>query len=118
MNMAIVLVDSDRNNLDRLRQEVQLHKPDEEIVTFEDGSLALDYLGRHRVSEVISDVDAGSMDGFHFARVIKSEFKGTRFVLMSDDRNKALNAWNVRADYFLLKPYTSEDVGECFRLLK
>ena len=114
-DMAIVLVDSNRENLERLRKEVQLHKPNDEIVTFEDGSRALQYLNLHPVTEVIADVNSGSMDGCNVVRTIKSKFRNIRAILMSADRNKALYAWEIRADYFLLKPYTSADVGECFR---
>lgn len=113
--MVIVLVDSNTSYLNQLTSAIKNHDRENTVVTYRNAADALEYVKTHPVNMVISEVTMVGMDGYTFSIRVRDLRRGIHIVLMSEDRNKAMHAWNDRANYFLTKPFTTLDVEECFK---
>lgn len=83
------------------------------VGTFSDPSLALDYLGKHPVDTIITDIKMPKMSGIDLAKICSQSYPDIKIVLLSAYRNfdyatAALQYDNV-LDY-ILKPLTFQSL--------
>lgn len=87
---------------------------------FENGEQALSFLEGHQTDVVITDINMPRMDGLKLSRIIAERFPGTMVLLLSgyDDFEYAQEALKNQVRDFLLKPITSEELGEVLERVK
>lgn len=119
--MKTIIVDDELWALEQLQTELR-EKEDVEVVgVFSDAEAALDYAMFHPVDFALLDVRMPGMDGLELGCSLRKRHKDVIIVYVSSYPEYFSEAYrNVRADYYMLKPYKSadvEDVLERARLL-
>ena len=111
--MKTIIVDDEQWALDQLRQEF-CDKPNIELVgCFLDSRVAYEYMKHSPVDFALLDVKMGGMDGIELGRELRSYHPNCVIVYVSSYPEYFSDAYrNVRADYYMLKPYRNEDVKD------
>jgi two-component system cell cycle response regulator len=108
-----VLVAED-NPVSRKLLEKALHKAGYEVVAFENGRAALNYLKETFCPIVLTDWMMPEMDGLDLCRAIrKSEFQGYVFVILltaKDSKNDIIAGLEAGADDYLTKPFNPAEL--------
>jgi two-component system cell cycle response regulator len=108
-----VLVAED-NPVSRKLLEKALHKAGYEVVAFENGRAALNYLKETFCPIVLTDWMMPEMDGLDLCRAIrKSEFQGYVFVILltaKDSKNDIIEGLEAGADDYLTKPFNPAEL--------
>jgi CheY-like chemotaxis protein len=103
----ILIVDDNRVSLKLL--ELWLKKGDHEVVTAENGKIALERAVEEKPDIIISDIHMPDMDGFQLCREVRLDqrIQFTPFIIYSasylhkDDRKRAID---VGVDLYIRKP--------------
>lgn len=82
--------------------------------TFADGVDALDFLKRHPVDLVVSDISMPRMDGLALSKILAEQYPGTTTILLTgyDDFEYAQEAIKHGVKDLLLKPMNSQEFGQ------
>lgn len=110
MKAKILIVDDDPDILEVTGKSLRNH--DYEVVTADNGRLALDVINEEMPDLVLTDVLMPEMDGFTLYKKLKNNSLTNNIpVLIITGRGKMEDAFKVvGADGFLSKPFTSEDL--------
>ncbi|MFQ5704793.1 MAG: response regulator [Gemmatimonadales bacterium] len=111
---GILIVDDDASIRSSLRRFLEPHGHD--IAEAADGVEALDHLGKHRVDLAFVDLAMPNMNGMELLHHIKSDYAGTKVVVMSAFEDVIdLAERELSVVQSLYKPFTLEDVGAAVR---
>ena len=80
----------------------------DEAKGFTRGRDALDYLAENRVELALLDIDMPGMNGMELAAVIKTRWPDTAIVFLTGYPQYAVDAFELRASGYILKPATAE----------
>ncbi|KZW00779.1 hypothetical protein EXIGLDRAFT_720404 [Exidia glandulosa HHB12029] len=84
------------------------------VHTFADGQAALDYVQRHDVDLVLSDVEMPQMDGYEFLAAVREDanLNLLPFILVSAHAGSEARVvgLNAGADDYLVKPFSSKEL--------
>lgn len=107
------------NEVNRLVLQRNLQKLGAEVISAENGKVALDFFFKERIDLILLDIQMPVMDGFELAtriRTWESENPSTRIPLIavsagtvSGEREKCLS---LGIDRFVAKPYRIEEISE------
>ena len=111
--MAIILVADDEANILMLL-EIVLKDIADEVITAENGEIAVDKAQEHHPDLIITDVVMPKMNGFEVCRAIRSieELQDTPIIILSalgDEYNK-ITGFEEGADDYLIKPFNVEEL--------
>lgn len=111
--MKTIIVDDERWALQQLQRELS-EEPDVEVVgAFQNPIEALEYAKTHNIDFALLDVRMPGMDGLEFGCELRKLYRDIIIVYVSSYPEYFSEAYrNVRADYYMLKPYRSEDVKD------
>lgn len=111
--MKTIIVDDEKWALQQLEYEIA-EEPDIEIVgRFIDSRDAYDYFNSNPVDFALLDVRMPGMDGLELGNLLRKKNSKCIIVYVSSYPEYFVEAYrNVRADYYMLKPYRSSDVEE------
>lgn len=111
--MKTIIVDDERWALEQLQSEL-IGEEDVEIVgMFSEAEEALEFAETHTVEFALLDVRMPGMDGLELGRLLREKNKDVIIVYVSSYPEYFSEAYrNVRADYYMLKPYKSVDVKD------
>lgn len=114
MKMRTILVDDELWSLKQLELECKKCGM-EQVRGFGDAVEAFSYAQTHTVDFALLDVKMPDMDGIVLARELRRINPGMIVIFISA-YEEYLNAamLDVKADYYLLKPYDTKDVQEAF----
>ena len=119
--MKAILVDDERWALEQLQSELEQAEDIEIVGAFLDAEEAMNYAQEHPVDLALLDVRMPGMDGLELGCCLRKKHIDIIIVYVSSYPEYFSEAYrNVRADYYMLKPYRSvdvEDVIERARLL-
>lgn len=119
--MKAILVDDERWALEQLQSELEQAEDIEIVGAFSDAEEAMNYAQEHPVDLALLDVRMPGMDGLELGCCLRKKYIDIIIVYVSSYPEYFSEAYrNVRADYYMLKPYRSvdvEDVIERARLL-
>lgn len=112
MCIETIIVDGDRQAAKRLEkkcgQMVELHLAG----NFEDPKEALDYALHHQVEFALLEADFEQISGIELAMKLREINPDIIIIFVSGNSAGVLEALRIKADYYVLKPYTEEDIED------
>lgn len=115
--MRVIYIDDEEPALDNFRLTAGNFPEILELNLFQDGSKALQYAMNNRVDVAFCDMEMPGIHGLELAKKLKEHDPKIRIVFVTAYSEYALDAWNVDATGYLLKPYTAADIrkelGKC-----
>lgn len=108
--MHVVYVDDERPALDNFQYTVKKIPEITSLHLFQDGYEALEFVKNNLVDVVFLDMEMPEIHGLELARNLKASEPDIRIVFVTAYAQYALDAWNVDATGYLLKPYTVSDI--------
>ncbi len=108
--MHVIYVDDEKPALDNFRLTVAGFKEVETLELFDEGEAALTWAGKHVVDVAFLDMEMPRLHGLALAMKLKEINKNTRVIFVTAFSQYALDAWNVDATGYVLKPYTAQDI--------
>lgn len=108
--MHIIYIDDEKPALDNFRYTAEKLPEITDLDMFQDGYEALEFVKDHPVDVAFLDMEMPGLHGLELAKKLKMHDLDIRIVFVTAYGQYALDAWNVDATGYLLKPYTAADV--------
>jgi two-component system LytT family response regulator len=109
--MNCLIIDDEKPSREELRYFIENHSSIEIIGEFENSIQALNFLQESRDVDVIFlDINMPNLDGMELARIIHRFKIRPEIVFVTAYRDYALDAFQVEAFDYLLKPYSRERI--------
>jgi len=86
--------------------------------TFDDSIKALEYIQRHSVNVIFLDINMPKLDGLTFSKVINTLPVKPVLVFITAYREHALEAFEVSAFDYILKPYSQTRIADTLQRLE
>lgn len=104
MDNTILVVDDDKDILDII--EIYLKNDNFNVITAEDGSIAMDKLRKNHVDLIILDIMMPNLDGIHACLEIRKKEKVPIIMISAkNDSSSKILGLNVGADDYVTKPF-------------
>ncbi|OAA91786.1 response regulator transcription factor [Clostridium ljungdahlii] len=104
MDSTILVVDDDKDILDII--EIYLKNAEFNVITAEDGLIAMDKLEENNIDLIILDIMMPNLDGIHACLEIRKKEKIPIIMLSAkDDSSSKILGLNVGADDYVTKPF-------------
>lgn len=104
MNSTVLVVDDDKDILDII--EIYLKNDNFNVITAQDGLIAMDKLQENDIDLIILDVMMPNLDGIHTCLEIRKKEKIPIIMLSAkDDSSSKILGLNVGADDYVAKPF-------------
>lgn len=116
--MKTILVDDEFWMMEQFEEECALIKEIEIVGKFLSGIEALAYAQNNPVEFALLDIELPGLDGIELARELKKLYPQIIIVFVTAHKNYLEEFINIKADYFVLKPYTREDVEDVLKRAK
>lgn len=104
--MNCIIVDDEFPSIQELSYFINNFSSIKILDKFDDSIKALEYVQRHSVNVVFLDINMPKLDGMAFSRVINTLTTKPIFVFISAYSEYALEAFEVAAFDYILKPYS------------
>ncbi|MBO4280539.1 MAG: response regulator transcription factor [Lachnospiraceae bacterium] len=113
--MRIAITDDlreDRSRLETMLREnlTAMGYQPECLDCYESGEKLLEAFEPNRYDFICLDIYMDGITGIETANVIRQKDKNVRLVFVSSSNDFAMESYRVKADYYLLKPYTADDI--------
>ncbi len=108
--MKIFAVDDESDSLELLCGSIQNVIPDAEISCFSSAEDALSYAADHPCDVVFTDIDLPGMNGVCFAYKLKALQPKANIIFATGFREYSVDAFELYASGYLLKPVTEEKI--------
>jgi two-component SAPR family response regulator len=109
--MKTIIVDDEKWALEQLRKEFSTQKNIELVGCFINSLDALEYIRKNPVDFALLDVQMSGMDGIELGTELRKHSPNAIIVYVSSYPEYFSDAYrNVKADYYMLKPYNKDDV--------
>ena len=111
--MRTIIVDDELWAIKQLQSELQKNENVEIAGVFQDPLDAYEYAKENRVDFALLDVKMHGIDGIELGRRMRELYPDVIIVYISSYPEYFSDAYrNVRADYYMLKPYRKEDIED------
>ena len=109
--MLIFVIDDEESVLKETASVIEKAAPDAEIMTFNRALLALEAIRSGKRPDIVfSDIEIPGISGLDFALQTKELSPSTRIVFITGYRDYAVEAFKIKAQGYLLKPVSVEDI--------
>lgn len=108
--MHVICVDDEKPALDNFRLTVAAFREIESLHQFQDGYEALEWIRSNVVDVAFLDMEMPTIRGLSLAQQIREINPNIRVVFVTAYSQYAMDAWNVDATGYVLKPYTADDI--------
>ena len=108
--MVILVVDNDMENLCNLEQWIKACRSEDEIISFSDSVLALEYIEEHEVDILFTEVKMAGATGFILTKHLKNKNNNSYVIFMTDSTTYAMNAWEAHVNGYVLKPLNQNKI--------
>lgn len=118
--MEIIVVDDERLAIRQFEMECEDISWVKIAGTFTNAEQALEYAGNHTFEAAMLDIEMPGMNGVALAKKLREIHPGLVIIFLTGYEKYTLEALQVKADYYVMKPYNKEeltDVLERARLL-
>ena len=111
--MLLFAVDDEKPILEGTKDTLLKACEGAEVMTFSRGDAALEAISQGKKPDVVfSDIEMPGLSGLEFAVKLKSLSPETKIVFVTGHDKYAVNAFKIKANGYLLKPISVEDVRE------
>lgn len=108
--MNILAVDDELNALDGLKSALSRALPEAIVHTFRSGAAALAFAKDTRCEVAFLDIEMRDISGLEMAKRLKEQSPYTNVVFVTGYSEYAIDAFQVNASGYLLKPVTAEKI--------
>ena len=108
--MNIMYVDDERPALENFKFTTDKFEDIDSLVMFQDGELAVEYAKLHRIDIAFLDMQMPGIHGLQLAVKLHEVDSDIKVVFVTAYSEYAVDAWDVDASGYLLKPYTTADI--------
>lgn len=109
--MLIFVIDDEESVLKETASVIEKAAPDAEIMTFNRALQALEAIRSGKRPDIVfSDIEIPGISGLDFALQTKELSPSTRIVFITGYRDYAVEAFKIKAQGYLLKPVSVEDI--------
>lgn len=108
--MNVIYVDDERPAIDNFRLTTADFPEIKSLHVFRRGEDALAYAEGNTVDVAFLDIEMPGIHGIDLAKALKDHDPDVRVVFVTAYSQYALDAWQVDASGYLLKPYTAADI--------
>ena len=108
--MHVIYVDDEQPALDNFRLTAAAFLEIDSLNLFLDGISALDWAKEHVVDIAFLDVEMPGLHGLELARELRKINSDIRIVFVTAYSQYAMDAWDIDATGYILKPYSEADV--------
>jgi len=116
--MNCIIVDDEFPSIQELSYFIMNFSSIKILDKFDDSIKALEYVQRHSVDTVFLDINMPKLDGIAFSRVINTLADKPIFVFISAYSEYALEAFEVSAFDYILKPYSESRIIDTLKKLE
>lgn len=110
--MNVIYVDDESVQLENFRLTADGLAGLEDLHLFSDSEEALRWAEQNTVDAAFLDIEMPKINGLELAKRLKALNRNTAIVFVTAYTQYALNAFEVRANGYLLKPYTRMDIAQ------
>lgn len=108
--MHIIYVDDEMPAIDNFRLTTENFPEIKSQHTFQSGEEALEFVKNNEIDAAFLDMEMPGIHGLELARKLQEHDHNIRIVFVTAFGQYALEAWNVNASGYLLKPYSAADI--------
>ncbi len=108
--MHVIYVDDEIPAINNFKFTVASFPEIKELNTFQSGEEALEFTKSHTVDAAFLDMEMPGIHGLELARALRAYEPEIRIVFVTAYGQYALDAFNVDAVGYVLKPYTAADI--------
>lgn len=108
--MNVIYVDDEKPAIDNFRLTIADFSEIKSLHTFQRSEEALSFAENHTVDVAFLDMEMPGLNGLGLAKKLKALDNSIRIIFVTAYSQYALDAWNVDATGYLLKPYTAKDI--------
>lgn len=116
--MKTILVDDELWAMSRFERECAQNPQFDIVGMFEQPADALEYAYHHRVDFALLDIEMQEIDGLTLGKKLRELHPEIIIIYVTAYSQYSIEAMKMKADYFVLKPYTVEDVEDALRRAK
>ena len=116
--MNCIIVDDEYPSIKELSYFVTNFSSIKVLEQFDDSIKALEYVQRHSVDVIFLDINMPKLDGLAFSRVINTLVTKPLFVFITAYSEYALEAFEVAAFDYILKPYSEGRIIDTLQRLE
>lgn len=108
--MKVMCVDDEPLVLEEIEDLLEKQPEVDDVAAFLSPQKALDWASENKPDAAFLDINMGQMDGLVLAKRLRELCPGCAVVFVTGYSEYAVDAFALRADGYLLKPATEEDV--------
>lgn len=116
--MNIMLVDDERPALQSLKRAIIKALPNAVISSFTAPSKAIGFVHENQIDVVFLDIEMGGINGLTLAKAIKDIHGETNIVFVTGYSQYAVDAFDVSASDYLLKPVSPDAIAKAMGRLR
>ena len=116
--MNCVIIDDELPAIEELRYFITNFSSINIVATFDNSLTALEYLQNHPVDILFLDINMPKLDGLTLSRVANTIKPTPLLVFISAYKEYALEAFEVSAFDYILKPYSEERIADTLKRIE
>lgn len=116
--MKTIIVDDEKLAIKQFELESEGIKDVEIVGRFLNPGDALEYAKDHPVEAALLDIEMPGMNGIIFGRKLREIYPNLVIIFITGYEKYVLEAFKMKADYYLMKPYNREDIIDIIQRAK
>lgn len=117
-NLSIVAIDDEPFMLEQFRMGCENIRGITIQKMFDDSLEAAEYLEKNQVDAVFLDVEMPGMKGIVLAEKLRKKYPKIIIIFISAYESYIIDSIHMKADYYLLKPYSMEELADVIQQAK
>lgn len=116
--MKLMIVDDERLAIRYFEMETADIEDVEIVGAFCNPEEALEYAGHHELEAVLLDIEMPGISGLVLAEKLRKIYPELVIVFITGYEKYAIDTFKIKADYYLLKPYSREDLKDVLERIR
>ncbi|OPJ56797.1 LytR/AlgR family response regulator transcription factor [Alkalithermobacter paradoxus] len=116
--MNCIIVDDEYPAREELKYFIQNYSSIEIMKEFEDSLSALSYLEKNKPDIIFLDISMPSLDGMSLGKIVNNFKEKPKIVFITAHKEHAVEAFEIEAFDYILKPYSEERIINLLRKLQ
>ncbi|WP_129600716.1 LytR/AlgR family response regulator transcription factor [Anaerophilus nitritogenes] len=116
--MRCIIIEDEYPSREELKYFIKNYSSIQIIEEFEDGLSALKFLQKNEIDVVFADINMPKLDGMTFSKIIHRFEKNPKIVFITAYKEYAIEAFEIYAFDYILKPYSNERIIQTLKKLQ